>query len=182
MRNARNWKVSAVIALLDPGQYSHIFWISATIVDKLNQGFFNILDLVRHRDRHSHGQKLTAARPRGDDGAKWFLVFDNVDRSTLGFLRTHMPRKNARGNILFTTRTVDVTETLVTTAGHYGQTSAFHTETRGTRTRDAANLLLKDAGIDTGSVTPSLLSCAEELVACVGRLPVQMATNCLNKS
>jgi hypothetical protein len=82
----------------DLDQYSHIFWISAASVDKLNQGFVKILDLVGHRDRYSedHGAKLTTARlwleePRGDDGADWLLVLDNIDKSTLGFLHAHLP-------------------------------------------------------------------------------------------
>jgi hypothetical protein len=38
--------------------------------------------------------------------------------------------------------------------------------------RDATDLMLKDAGIDTGTAASSLLSQAEELVKCVGRLPL----------
>jgi hypothetical protein len=158
----------------DLGQYSHIFWTSATSVDKLNQGFTEILNLVGHRDRYLQDQrsKVTAARlwleePHGDDVVNWLVVFDNVDRSTLGFIRTHLPQKNVRGNILFVTRTRDFAETLVTAAGHRDR--ILKLEALGLR--DTANLLLNDAGIE-GSVTPSLLRQAEELVECVGRLPL----------
>jgi hypothetical protein len=158
----------------DLGHYSHIFWTSAASVDKLIQGFAEILNLVGHRDRYLPDQaaKVTAARlwleePHGDD-VDWLLVFDNVDESTLDFLRTHLPQKNARGNILFTTRTKKLAETLVTAAGHRDRTRKL--EALGLR--DSANLLFKDAGIDKDSVEPSLLSHAEALVQCVGRLPL----------
>jgi hypothetical protein len=157
------------------GHYSHIFWTSAASVDKLIQGFAEILNLVGHRDRYLQDQaaKVTAARlwledPHGDDEVDWLFVLDNVDRSTLDFLSSHLPQKNTRGNILFTTRTRDFAETLVTTAGHRDRTLKL--EAPGLR--DSANLLLEDAGIDEGSVTPSLLSHAETLVQCVGRLPL----------
>jgi hypothetical protein len=112
---------------LDLDQYSHIFWVSASSIDKLDQGFAKTLDLVGITSHKFMAQKLTVARLRlrrhGDDGADWILVFDNVDRNTLGFLRTHLPRNG--GNIFFTTRIVDVVEALVT---------APPPETWGTRT------------------------------------------------
>ena len=36
----------------DPGRYSHIFWSSATTVEKLHQGFARVLQLVGLPDRH----------------------------------------------------------------------------------------------------------------------------------
>jgi hypothetical protein len=149
-------------------RYSYIFWISSTSIDKLNYGFAKVLDLVGHPDRHHQEQsaKLTAARlwleePHGN----WLLVLDNVDRSTLNFLRTHLPRRNAGGNILFTTRTGDVAEALVNVTEHQDSTLQL----RALDPRDTVNLLLKDAGI---AATSSLLDRAEELVECVGRLPL----------
>jgi hypothetical protein len=152
----------------DRGQYSYIFWISAKSVDKLNQGLAKVLDLVGHPDRQLQEQsvKLTSARlwleESHDD---WLLIFDNVDRSALDFLRTYLPRKNGRGNILFTTRTADVADALVNMAGY--QHSTLHL--RALDRRDSANLFLEDAGV---AATPSLLCHAEELVECVGRLPL----------
>jgi hypothetical protein len=48
----------------DRHQYIRVFWISATSVDKLNQGFAGILDLIKHPDRFLEDQyaKLTSAR------------------------------------------------------------------------------------------------------------------------
>jgi hypothetical protein len=151
----------------DSSRYSYIFFISATNVDKLNQGLSKVLDLVHHPDRHVQEQsrKLTAARlwleEREDD---WLLVFDNVDRSSLDFLRMHLPRRNARGNILFTTRTGDVADALVNIA-RQDSTLRLRTMERC----DTAHLLLKDGGF---AVTPTLLDHAGELVECVGRLPL----------
>jgi hypothetical protein len=149
-------------------RYSYIFWMSAASVDNLNQGFAQVLESVRHPDRYRQEQnaKLTAARLWLEEApVGWLIVLDNVDRNTFDFLRTHLPRRNARGNILFTTRTADVAEALVIMVGHQDSTLKLRTLER----RDAANLLLEDAGI---TITPSLLSRAEELAECVGRLPL----------
>src|SRR5262249_50113960 len=43
----------------------------------------------------------------------WLLVLDDVFPETIDFLREHLPRRNGRGSILFTTRTRDVAEALV---------------------------------------------------------------------
>jgi hypothetical protein len=156
----------------DQGRYFYVFWISANSVDKLNHGLAKILDLVRHPDRNLREQdaKLTAARlwleePHDCD---WLLVFDNVDSSSLDFLRMHLPRRNTRGHILFTTRRADMAETLVTMAGNPNSILSL----RSMELRDSAILLLKDAGLDTGVVAPSLFDHAEGLVECVGRLPI----------
>jgi hypothetical protein len=153
------------------GQYSHIFWVSATSVDKLIEGLAKVLDLIGHPDRSMPDQsaKLTIARLWLEDSHdKWLLVFDNVNRNTLGFLRHHLPRRNARGNILFTTRTVDVAEALASAAGERHYTL----ELPVMDLRDCTNILFEDAGINAGTVSHSQLRCAEELVQCVGRLPL----------
>jgi hypothetical protein len=134
-----------------------------------------ILDLIEHPDRYLQDQtgKLTPARlwlekSNNDGGRGWLLVFDNVHRETLSFLRVHLPLRSKMGNILFTTRTVDVEELLANTAG--GQHPMLGLQ--ALELRETANLLFEDAGIDAGSVTPSLLGQAEELVEHVGRLPI----------
>jgi hypothetical protein len=156
-------------------RYTCIFWISATSVDKINQGIAGILDLIEHPDRYLQDQtaKLTAARlwlekPRADGGGDWLLVFDNVHRETLGFLRVHLPRMNDRGNILFTTRTADVAELLVIAAGEQHPILGL----RALESRETANLLFEDAGIAPETVTPSQLDQAEDLVMRVGCLPL----------
>jgi hypothetical protein len=152
----------------DSGRYFYVFWVSATSIDKLNQGLSKILELVGHPDRYLRDQtaQLTAARlwleePHED----WLLIFDNVDRSTVDFIRAHMPRRNARGHILFTTRTTDVAETLA----NFPEYHISILQLRALQPRVTANLLLDQAGI---TPTPSLLEQAEEVVECVGRLPL----------
>lgn len=164
----------------DRQRYSFIFWISGTTIDKLNQGFGKMLHLVGHPDPDHVDQnaRLTAARrwleecPRvvDDDptSGKWLLIFDNVVKESLGFLREHLPRRNPRGNILFTTRTGVTAEAVVSVAGQRHQTF----ELRAPDLNDAVSLLLKEAGTDT--MAPSTSS-AEDLVKCIGCLPLAIS-------
>jgi hypothetical protein len=152
--------------------YSCIIWIPATSVDRITQGISGILDLIEHPDRYLQDQtaKLKAARVWLEkyEGGNWLLVFDNVHRETLSFLRVHLPHTNERGNILFSTRTVDVAESLANAAGEQHRTL----ELRPMELRETADLLFADAGIDARMVTPFIFSQAEDLVKCVGRLPL----------
>ena len=69
-----------------------------------------------HPDRSSidDGIKLTAARRWLEDfnSGRWLLVLDNIARETVNFLREHLPRKNGRGNVLFSARAEDVAKAL----------------------------------------------------------------------
>jgi hypothetical protein len=104
-------------------RYSHIFWFSATTVEKLQDGFTILLNLV-HRSHPEQGARLTAARRWLEDSGfvNWLIMLDNVDPSTLSFLREHPPRRNRQGNILFTTRTSSVAQALAYTAGQQHET------------------------------------------------------------
>lgn len=162
-------------AKLSESKYSLIFWISSSTVEKLNQGFAKVLNLVDHPERLHQEQsaRLTAARrwleeSDADGSVNWLLIFDNVAREGVGFLREHLPRKNRRGSILFTTRTEDVAKVVVNAAGQRHQTF----ELRVPDLHDAAKLFLTDAEVDTSNDSPSVLSKAEELVQCVGCLPL----------
>jgi hypothetical protein len=104
--------------------YTHVFWMSGSTPDKLIEGLTKILDIVGHpeRTRSEQNAKLTAARlwleDSGQiDGVLWLLVLDNVDRSSLEFLSEHLPRRNVKGSILFTTRAADVAGALVSVSG-----------------------------------------------------------------
>jgi hypothetical protein len=152
--------------------YSCIVWIPATSVDRITQGISGILDLIEHPDRYLQDQttKLKAARVwlENYEGGNWLLVFDNVHRETLSFLRVHLPLTNERGSILFSTRTAEVAESLANVAGEQHRTL----ELQAMELQETADLLFADAGIDAGMVTPSLSSQAEDLVKCVGCLPL----------
>jgi NB-ARC domain len=151
-------------------RYSHVFWTSASSVDKLTNGLCRILDLV-HPDRYIQDQsiKLTATRSWLEECSfNWLLIVDNVDTSSLNFLRTHFPRRNGRGNVLFSTRTVVVAKALLDMV----QSPHSILQLQALNIRDTTSLLFNDAGIDSTIITPSLLSLAEELVQSVGRLPL----------
>jgi hypothetical protein len=106
----------------DQQRFSHIFWISATTVEKLSDGFADLLMLVGHPDRFRLADqiaKLKAARRwlENSGSINWLLVLDNVDPTTLSFLQENLPRRNRQGSILFTTRTDVVAAALARIAG-----------------------------------------------------------------
>jgi hypothetical protein len=160
----------------DNGRYSLIFWISATTIDKLNDGFANILDLIRHPGRpHLVDQrsKLTEARRWLEDSTSltWLLVLDNVDASTVEFIRNNLPRRNQRGNILFTTRTAGVASALSYAAGQQHQVLELGLPD----VEDAVKLLLREGSIEEVSASWVTTSKANQLVKCVGCLPLAIS-------
>jgi hypothetical protein len=160
----------------DQHRYSHIFWMSATTVEKLNQGFTDLLTLVAHPDRSNLGDqraRLKAARRWLEDAISinWLLVLDNVDPTVLGFLQEHLPRKNQHGKILLTTRTTDVATVLVRTAG-----KQHHALELGLpEVEDATSLLLTESNTDIAGITALTKRKAEDVVKFVGRLPLAIA-------
>jgi hypothetical protein len=155
--------------------YSHIFWMSGATPDKLIKGMTKILDLVGHseRSRSEQNAKLTAARlwlegSERLDGVRWLLILDNVDRSALKFLREHLPRMNANGSILFTTRATDVADALVRVAGR----PHSRLELRVPDLVEATDLLFRSAGIDPSASTPTQNDQAQRLVQNLGYLPL----------
>ncbi|EGN94865.1 hypothetical protein SERLA73DRAFT_162897 [Serpula lacrymans var. lacrymans S7.3] len=150
---------------------SHVFWISSTTTEKLQEGFANILCLIRQ----SHLLKLDlearlvhVRRWFEESGSRtWLIVLDNVVGDTLGFLRKYLPRTNARGRILYTTRTQEVAEAIVLAAGQQHHVVRLDV----LDAQDAATLFLKDAHILSNDSSIST-STAEQLVNCVGRLPL----------
>ena len=156
----------------DLRRYSTIFWVSSTTIEKLNQGFANILNLIGHADRDhpDQGTRLVAARRwlEESDALGWLLILDNINKDTVGFLREHLPRKNSKGNILFTTRTVFVAEALTNPTEEPRQSF----ELQGPCLKDAVNLLLKGSG---ASEMSSSVDRAEDVVKCLGCLPLAIA-------
>jgi hypothetical protein len=155
--------------------YSHVFWMSATTPDKLIEGMTKILDIIGHpeRIRSEQNAKLIAARlwledSQQIDGVRWLLVLDNVDQTTLEFLCEHLPRRNAKGNILFTTRAADVAGALVSVAGARHSTL----ELRVPDLVETTHLLFTSAGIDVSTMTPTQKNQAGELIQTLGSLPL----------
>jgi hypothetical protein len=155
--------------------YSHVFWMSGATPDKLMEGMTKILDIIGHpeRTRSEQNAKLTAARlwledSERFDGVRWLLIVDNVDRSALEFLREHLPRRNMKGNILFTTRAADVADAVICVAG----LRHFKLELCVPDLVEATRLLFSSAGINAGTVTLMQKIQAEELVQNLGSLPL----------
>jgi len=152
--------------------YSYIFWASAATPEKLSQGLVKILDLLKLPDRFNPDQsaRLMAARTWLENGSlesekQWLLVLDNANKDTLEDVRRLLPRANSAGHILFTTRTEDLAEALVSAAGHWHSCM----ELRTPPLPDAVRMLLYSAGFDEES---SDFAKAQEVVNSVGRLPV----------
>jgi hypothetical protein len=156
-------------------RYTIIFWIAATTIEKLNHGFVKILQLVGHpHQSHSENNaRLTAARRWLEETGpvKWLLVLDNVDRSTLRFIREHLPRKNKQGNILFTTRTDHVAAALACSAGRRQEII----ELGLLDLQDAVYLLLTESETEGVENDVSDASKAEDVVKYVGRLPLAVS-------
>ncbi|KZP17616.1 hypothetical protein FIBSPDRAFT_746779, partial [Athelia psychrophila] len=151
----------------ESGRHTHIFAISATTVEKLTQGLTGVLELVQHPARHNPDQavQLTAARHCFEHSEKygfanWLISFDNATSETVAFLRLHIPRQNANGSILITTRTFEIAEALTNVAGQEHPIC----ELKALSPADSAKLLLKWAGIHSSS--------AQKLVQRIGCLPL----------
>ncbi|KZP22285.1 TPR-like protein [Athelia psychrophila] len=167
------------------GIYSHIFWVSASTVEKLNQGLAQILGLLNHADRNHPDQAVQIAAVRiwleqsdRHGCRRWLLVFDNVTAESAKFLRDHLPRQNAGGSILMTTRTRNIAKSVANVAGQ----KHLIFELKALSTAQSVSLLLKKAGID--GITPADLASAEKLVGRMGCLPlaVQQAGSYMKRS
>jgi hypothetical protein len=122
--------------------------------------------------RYSSGcsSRLTAARRWLEETGplKWLLVLENVDRSTLRFIREHFPCKNKQGNIVFTTRTDDIAAALACSAGRRQEII----ELGLLDLQDAVYLLLTESETDGIESDPSDTSKAEDVAKYVGCLPL----------
>ncbi|KZP17594.1 TPR-like protein [Athelia psychrophila] len=157
----------------DSGHHTHVFWISATTVEKLTQGLAKVLQLVQHLERYNSDQaaQLMAARDCFEHSerygfVKWLIILDSATSETVAFLRQNLPRQNANGSILITTRTADVAEALTNVAGH--QYPVY--ELKALSLVHSAELLLQRAGIHSNAAVD--LESAHELVQRIGCLPL----------
>ncbi|KZP07344.1 hypothetical protein FIBSPDRAFT_939557, partial [Athelia psychrophila] len=153
------------------GRHTHVIWIPATTLEKVNQGLAKVLDLTEHADRGNpdHGARLTATRlclERSGHYLKWLIILDDATIATLQFLREHLPRQNGHGSILITTRTLDVAEALTSVAGLQYPVHGLQALSIG----QSAELLLKRAGIHSSIAAD--LDNALKLVKRIGCLPL----------
>ncbi|KAF7968775.1 hypothetical protein HWV62_29350 [Athelia sp. TMB] len=154
-------------------RYSHVFWASATNVEKASQGLANILDLVDHKDRLHPEQsaRLTAARLWLENADRfgcpsWLLAMDNATWDTVEFLLKHLPLQNGQGTILVTTRTLDIAESITNAVK---QNNSF-LELLPLSVQQSVELLLGRAGLDEDSGVDR--RDAETLVKRFGCLPL----------
>jgi len=153
-------------------RYSFIFWLSAASIEKLNQGVSKLLTLVGHPDRYQPDQSISLLMAKRwlesqnlNNDVSWLLVVDNVHESAIKYLQDFLPTRNMRGNILITTRTKDIAGDIVDMSRD--QMIALQVP----NLRDAANLFLRTAGVNSAGEQNSSFQLAESLVKCVGRLP-----------
>jgi NB-ARC domain len=109
---------------LEDATVSAVFWMSCSSLEKLHQGFSRLLNLIDHPDQFKPEQnaRVVAARhwleqPEVSRILRWLLVLDNVDISTIDFLRENLPRQGKHGRILITTRTEAVAHTVCKASG-----------------------------------------------------------------
>ncbi|KZP20011.1 TPR-like protein, partial [Athelia psychrophila] len=155
------------------GRHTHIIWISATTVEKVNQGLAGVLDLLQHPDRHHPDQaaRITAARlclehSEQHGFLKWLIIFDDVTVATVPFLRESLPRQNSHGSILFTTRTADIAQAMTSVAGEQHPVHRLN----ALSLEQSTALLLTRAGIN--SSTAADVHSAHNLVRRIGCLPL----------
>jgi hypothetical protein len=156
-------------------RYSYVFWISATSIGNLRKDFDKLFYLVHPAD-HSKSEQVNrqpierrqAAQLWLEEcDAKWLLILDNVKDGTVEFLQEYLPTKNANGNIIMTTRSKNRADLLKTVAGRGHQVFELHLPT----VEDAVELLLRHTSEDLGGTRSS----AEDIVKCVGCLPLAVA-------
>ncbi|KAF7965340.1 hypothetical protein HWV62_44299, partial [Athelia sp. TMB] len=154
-------------------RYSHVFWASATNVEKASQGLANILDLVDHKDRLHPEQsaRLTAARLWLENADRfgcpsWLFTMDNATWDTVEFLLKHLPLQNGQGTILVTTRTLDIAECIT----HAVKQNNSFLELLPLSVQQSVELLLGRAGLDEDSGVDR--RDAETLVKRFGCLPL----------
>ncbi|KZP28362.1 hypothetical protein FIBSPDRAFT_817223 [Athelia psychrophila] len=155
------------------GRHTHIIWISATTVEKANQGLAGVLNLLQHPDRDHPDQaaRITAARLCLEHSEqygflKWLIIFDDVTVATVPFLRESLPRQNSHGSILFTTRTADIAEAMTSVAGEQHPVHRLN----ALSLEQSTALLLTRAGVN--SSTAADVDNAHNLVRRIGCLPL----------
>jgi hypothetical protein len=111
------------------------------------------------------------------DSGNWLVVLDNVFSETIAFLREHLPRKNGRGSLLFTTRTKDVAVALASAGGERHHV----VEVPILDVHDAVRLFQRH--FDDGEMEAPMVE-LEELMKALGCLPLAIshAAAYMNKS
>jgi NB-ARC domain/Heterokaryon incompatibility protein (HET) len=159
---------------LEDGTVSAVFWISCSNVEKLHQGFSKLLDLIAHPDRfklEQNARVIEARRwleqPEVSGIQRWLLVLDNVDKTTLEFLRENLPRQGKQGRILVTTRTEAVAHAVCKASGKLQQ----YFELEPPVMQDAIVFFLKSVRVSEDSLSSDSRNQVTDLIKSLGRLP-----------
>ncbi|KAF2196659.1 TPR-like protein [Delitschia confertaspora ATCC 74209] len=152
-------------------EYSFVFWLQASSTAKLHQGFINILNLINHPDRYHSDENVRLTMTRlwleshsRNPSLRWLLVIDNASTSSIPFLRENLPRNNALGSILLTTQSDVVAKALPASSDHTLQLTI-------PTTQEAATMFIQEVQRALPQM-PLSQSETEDLVMCVGRLPL----------
>jgi hypothetical protein len=166
---------------------SAVFWMSCSNVEKLQQGFSKLLSLINHPDQFKPEQnaRVIAARgwleqPEVSGILRWLLVLDNVDITTLEFLRENLPRQGKQGRILITTRTEAVAHAVCKASGELQLSFELEPPVMG----DAIIFFLDSVGVSDDSMSSVSRRQVTDLIKCLGRLPfaVEQAASFMTQS
>jgi hypothetical protein len=166
---------------------SAVFWMSCSNVEKLQQGFSRLLNLIGHPDQFKPEQnaRVIAARrwleqPEVSEIHRWLLVLDNVDITTLEFLRENLPRQGKHGRILITTRTEAVAHAVCRASGELQLSFELEPPVMG----DAIIFFLDSVGVSDDSMSRVSRRQITDLIKCLGRLPfaVEQAASFMTQS
>jgi hypothetical protein len=154
---------------------SAVFWMSCSNVEKLHQGFSKLLNLIDHPDQFKPEQnaRVVAARrwleqPEVSGILRWLLVLDNVDITTIEFLRENLPRQGKQGRVLITTRTEAVAHAICQASGML----QLSLELEPPAMEDAIVFFLKSVGVSENSLSSVSRRQVTDLIKCLGCLPI----------
>jgi hypothetical protein len=159
---------------LEDATVSAVFWMSCSNLEKLHQGFSKLLNLIGHPDQCKPEQnaRVVAARrwleqPEASGILRWLLVLDNVDISTIDFLRENLPRQGKHGRILITTRTEAVAHAVCKSSGRL----QLSLELEPPAVENAITFFLKSVGVSENSMSSVSRHQVTDLIKFLGCLP-----------
>ncbi|KIW17801.1 hypothetical protein PV08_04996 [Exophiala spinifera] len=154
---------------------SATLWVSCSTLERVHQGFSEMLVLIDHPDQFKleHNARIIAARrwleqPEVSGIYRWLLVLDNVDMTTVDFLRENLPRQGKRGRILITTRTEAVAQAVCRASGR----SHPHFEVKPPTVEDSATFFLRSLGVSPKSLSSVGQRQVADLMKSLGCLPL----------
>ncbi|KAL2813522.1 hypothetical protein BJX63DRAFT_214835 [Aspergillus granulosus] len=159
----------------DSKHVGYVLWMSASTVEKVNQGLTSLANTIGGFDLFPSEQSsaISVARywlqhSHESTPERWLIVFDNVDLETSEYLRKILPDTHPGGAMILTSRYDNIAANF-TSPKQQKQIQALHMMPFAED--EAAELLLCIAGTNetTNEITDSKV---KQLVNLVGRLPL----------